>query len=388
LMIQENAMLAGVPLTPGNGDRIMRLEARVSLLMNRMQQRVTALNFAIQTTPPPGTSAERVELAGLNLELSQLYFQLGARDLARDRLKAIVDNSQPGDQTPDMIASLQKQFAQLDKAVRDIDEKITDAEIERSMGPIDKSAMALNQGNTGRAIAELAEAERNLDSTAIVKPRLVDLYCNTGQPEKALELLATGALEDPNLGAEPGSGAYRQGRVYFLLGNYISAATLWHERAIPRTRADRSGKLLASATSLTRGDAMQTTNAFLALPASLRQQATWLYDLGMCQLEAGMPQEAAESLSKALTLSPDIGVRPIAAYYLEKLGKPAPPLAKPASIPAATAGAAPDRLKGDDILSVPAIGIPSGTTAKPPAGGGAPSPSPAESGKGKASVPK
>ena len=384
LMIQENAMLAGVPITPANTDRILRLEPRVELLMNRMQQRVTALNFAIQTTPPPGTAAERVEVAGLNLELSQLYFQLGARDLARDRLKAVVENSQPGDHSKEMLAQLQQQFSQLDKAVKEVDEKISDFEIERSAGPIDKSAMALNQGNTGRAIAELAEAERNLDSTAIVKPRLVDLYCNTGQPEKALELLATGALEDPNLGAEPGSGAFRQGRVYFLLGNYLSAATLWHERAIPRTRADRSGKVLAAATSLTRGDALQTTNAYLAVPTSLRQQATWLYDLGMCQLEAGMPQEAAESLSKSLTLSPDIGIRPIAAYYLEKLGKPVPALPKAASIPAATAGAAPDRSKGD-ILNTPAIGIPAGTN-KPAANDRAPSP--AGNSKEKAAVPK
>ena len=251
--------------------------------------------------------------------------------------------------------------------------------------PIEKSGMALQQGNTGRAILELAEAERNLDSTAIVKPRLIDLYCNTGQPEKALELLATGALEDPNLGAEPGSGAYRQGRVYFLLGYYVSAATLWQERAIPRARADRSGKVLAAASGLTRGDVLQTTNVYLSLPGSLRQQATWLYDLGMCQLEAGMPQEAAESLSKALTLSPDIGIRPIAAYYLEKLGKPAPALPKAASIPAAAAGAAPERLDRDDILSVPPIAKPAGTTKAaaevkaPPSG---------ESGKNKTPVPK
>ena len=77
---------------------------------------------------------------------------------------------------------------------------------------------------------------------------------------------------------------------------------------------------------------MQTTNAVMSLPASLRQQATWLYDLGMCQLEAGMPQEATESLSKAIELSPDIGIRPIAAYYLEKLGKPIPANFKPTSI--------------------------------------------------------
>ena len=86
--------------------------------------------------------------------------------------------------------------------------------------------------------------------------------------------------------------------------------------------------MLAAATGLTRGDAMQTTNAFLALPTSLGQQATWQYDLGMCQIEAGMPVDAAESLTKALTLAPDLGVRLIAAYYLEKMGKPVPPPAK------------------------------------------------------------
>ena len=104
-------MLAGVPITPENADRIMRLEPRVELLMNRMQQRVTALNYAIQTTPPPMTAAERVELAGLNLELWQLYFQLGARDLARDRLKAVVENAQPGDHSKEMLAQLERQFS-------------------------------------------------------------------------------------------------------------------------------------------------------------------------------------------------------------------------------------------------------------------------------------
>ena len=192
-----------------------------------------------------------------------------------------------------------------------------------------------------------------------MKPRLVDLYCTTGQPDKALELLSTGAIEDPNLGAEPGSGAFRQGRVYAMLGNYLSAATLWHERAIPRVRADRSGRILAAATGLTRGDALATTNYYLTLPGSLRQQAMWLYDLGMCQLEAGMPEAAAESLSKCLTLAPDLGVRPIAAYYLEKIGKPVPPPSKSATPRGATPAAPQDALKRDIL---PVIGQPLGTS--------------------------
>ena len=65
---------------------------------------------------------------------------------------------------------------------------------------------------------------------------------------------------------------------------------------------------------------------FLALPSTLTQQASWEFDLAMCDLEAGMPEDAATHFTQALTLAPELGVRPIAAYYLEKLGKPVPAL--------------------------------------------------------------
>jgi tetratricopeptide (TPR) repeat protein len=184
----------------------------------------------------------------------------------------------------------------------------------------------LSQGAAGKAIALLAEAERTNVSPAVVKPRLIDLYCNTGQPDKALELLAVGAIDDPNLGSEPGSAALRQGRVYFLLGNYLSTVSLWKDRAIPRVRFDRSSRVLSASSSLTHGEAVQATNLFVALPSTLNQQASWEFDLAMCSLEAGMPEDAATHFTQALTLAPDLGVRPIAAYYLEKLGKPVPPL--------------------------------------------------------------
>jgi tetratricopeptide (TPR) repeat protein len=379
LMIQENAMLFGVPITRENTDRILRLEPKIELLMTRMQQRAAALNYAIQTTPPPKTSAERVELGGLNLELAQIYFQLGARDLSRDRLKAFLEGGDPKDYSKEMFTQYQQQFAQLDESVKKVEESVSNFEIEHSAGPVDRASVALNQGNTGQAIAELAEAERNLVSTAVVKPRLVDLYCNTGQPDKAVDLLATGALEDPNLGVEPGSGAFRQGRVYHLLGNYMSAATLWHERAIPRVRAERSGRILAAAAGFTRGDALQTTNVYLGLPTSLNQQAAWLYDLGMCQLEAGMPIDAGESFSKALTLSPALGVRPIAAYYLQKMGQTIQPPMKPIQ-----ARDAPGRAPADSLKA----GILPSSTTVPPARPATPSAdrptaAPSESGKEK-----
>jgi tetratricopeptide (TPR) repeat protein len=337
LMMQEAAMLAGIPITPENRDRILRVSPGLEHLMNRFQQRVTAINYAIQTTPPPRTVEARRELHELNLELFRLYISANAVDLARDRLQMVVDMSHPEDFPPEMRTQLQQQLDQLNQQVNQLANKLEDLEIERQASPIEQASFALSQGGAGRAIVELANAESSNVSPAVVKPRLVDLYCNTGQPDKALELLSVGAIDDPNLGTEPGSGALRQGRVYFLLGNYISAATLWRDRAIPRVRYDRSSRVLASGIALTRGEAVQSTNTFLTLPATLTQQASWEYDLAMCELEAGIPEEAASHFTKALTLAPDLAVRPIIAYYLEKMGSPVPPpskrdnaLAKPA----------------------------------------------------------
>src|SRR5205823_3180662 len=112
---------------------------------------------------------------------------------------------------------------------------------------------------------------------------------------------------------------------YYLLGNYLSTASLWQERAIPRLRFDRSERVLSASRAFLHGEAIAASNNFLALPGTLGQQATWEYDLAICQLEAGMPKEAAEHFARALTLEPNLIVRPIAAYYLERMGQPVPP---------------------------------------------------------------
>src|SRR5262249_56228573 len=99
--------------------------------------------------------------------------------------------------------------------------------------------------------------------------------------------------------------------------------------------------------ALLKGEAKATTSTLLEMPDKLGQQALWEYDAGMCRLEAGSPDLAAEHLTKALTLAPKMTIRPVIAYYLEKLGKPVPP-ASPADA-ASTAQVAPaDREPGKD----------------------------------------
>lgn len=325
LMQQEAALLAGIALTPENQERIKSLNYPVEQLMLRYRERVTALNAAIETMPPPWNPSARRELRDLNLELYQLYLSGNARDLARNHLQQALELNQEGELPAEAVEQLQQALTQLNEQVKKVEDQLDDLVIERQANPIEQASFAMAQGAPGWAIQKLADAHLSSLSPALVKPQLVDLYCHTGQADRALELLAVGAVDDPNLGTQPGASFLRQGMVYFLLGNYQSAATLWQDRAIPRLRLDRSSRVLSAGSALVRGEAMQATNTFIALPGTLSQQGAWEYDLGLCKLEGGMPEEAADHLTRALTLAPDLTVRPIAAYYLEKLGKPVPP---------------------------------------------------------------
>src|SRR5205085_3834954 len=138
----------------------------------------------------------------------------------------------------------------------------------------------------------------------IVRPQLVDLYCDTGQPEKAHELLNEGNLEETSVENEPGGAAARQARVNYLLGFYETATRLWEDQAIFKIRYDRSFRSLMGAASLIRGEIKSSTSMLLELPGRIGVQASWEYDVGQCLLEAGRPELAAEPLTQALTLSP------------------------------------------------------------------------------------
>ncbi len=121
----------------------------------------------------------------------------------------------------------------------------------------------------------------------------------------------------------------------------------------------------------------------MSLPSTLMQQATWQYDLAKCELESGLPEKAAEHFTSALTLAPDLITRPIAAYYLEKMGKPVPPPSKRESwtpgpkTPAAGPTARPDMLAPPIPVQPGAAGA-----AVHPSPGDSPSPAPPSSGTG------
>jgi tetratricopeptide (TPR) repeat protein len=327
LLVQESAMLAGVEPTPENRDAVSRASLQPRLLMNRYRQLVTSLNFAIQTTPPPRRPDESRALFRLNLELYQLYMSLNFRDLARDRLKGALANA--GQEDPAIRSQLGQELSLLDDTVRQIQDGMAEMLAEQQAGPLNRAEYALSQGAPGLAIQELEEALQLNVNVNVVKPHLIDLYCDTGQPEKALDILASSTtVDDPTLGAEPGVAAYRQGRVYLLLGNYSYASTLWKNHSISQIRLERSFSALGAGVALIHGEAKQATNTIISLPGKLTTQATWQNEVALCELESGEATQAAEDFTKALTLKPDLPTRAVSVYYLEKLGKPVPPLPK------------------------------------------------------------
>ena len=179
----------------------------------------------------------------------------------------------------------------------------------------------------GLAIQEYEEALQINAPPGAVKPMLLDLYSNSGQPDRALELLSPN-FNDPTLGTEPGVSALRQGQVHFLLGSYDIADSLWLRNAIPQLRYDRSVRVLSAMQTLLKGEAKSASTIEMSIPSQLSSQASWQYDLGLCMLEGGRPKEAGEQFTSALTLTPSLTVRPIIAYYLERLGLPVPPRLK------------------------------------------------------------
>ncbi|WP_205678636.1 tetratricopeptide repeat protein [Aquisphaera insulae] len=325
LSSQETAILGGMPVTAENLPRINMLSPNYTALGLRFQQRVTVLNYAIQTNPPPQTADDRRELGQLTYELFQLFGQAGFVDLARDRLQMLLDMSQSGDLPDDARARYEQQLAELSERVQQIDENTLNLQVERSAGPVEKAMYAREQGAVGRAISELEEAYHQNMSPVIVKPLLVDLYCSTGQPDRAMELLSVGASEDPSLGSEPGASYRRQGLIYLLLGNYLSAANFWQERAIPRLRYERTSRALSTAQFVSRGDLVSAASTDLTLANLLGQQAGWEFELGVCLLESGTPDRAADAFSRALKLEPSTPYRPLMAYYMDQMGRAVPP---------------------------------------------------------------
>ena len=322
--------------------------APTDYLMFRLGQRIAVLNYAIQSTPPPRTDDAKDELGDLHRELASLFRSAGDIDLERRELQAAKELKRPGEFPEDEAQRLEA----LDRAIEELEGRLNDVSAEQQAGPLQRAQIALQAGAPGIAVAELEEAENSGISPPGVKPQLIDLYCRIGEPDKAFEQFGGGNVNDPALATGPGTGAYRQGLANLLIGAYDLAAALWRDRAIPELRMSETVQAMEAGRLLLQGSPKASTDAFQKLPAQLGNQAAWEYHLGLAALEGGMPTAAADHFEKALQLEPTIPVRPLLAYYLEKLGRKVPEAAGSAEAPAVKPAmpTGPDALGGGGLL--------------------------------------
>ncbi|WZO96521.1 hypothetical protein EP7_003514 [Isosphaeraceae bacterium EP7] len=327
LMIQEGALLSGLQPIPENLAKIQQNPIPITLLINRYRQRVAALRYAILTSAKPIDRESRRELAERNIELGQLYLDMGYADEARDRFQAALDVDSRKELPSDMRIQISQQLIPLNEAIAKAQEAISDLQIDQQAGPYQRASVAMSQGMIGLAIRELEEAEQSGLSQQGIKPMLLDLYCQSGRPDRAIELLGGASIDDPTLSDGPGTSAYRNGLVSLLIGNYQNAADCWGTNAIRQIQSFAANESLIAGVFSLRGELKNATNSLLELPAKIGNESAWENDLGMALLEGGInPEQAAQHLTNALTLQPNNPNRPIIAYYLEKLGKPVPPL--------------------------------------------------------------
>ncbi len=322
LIVQETALLRGIPLRPENAARIFESNPPPGLLAMRFRQWTTALFEAIRTTPAPTTPEARRFLAELNLELYRLYLSVQFTDLARDRLKDVMESATVKEIDADSRKELKETLAKLNEQISLTEADLTD---RLANGPLDRAQFALAKQAPGLAILEIEEAEQQIDAARdYARSQLIDLYNQTGQAHRSFDLIVDNALDVPANTARDGSYARKLGETYLLIGNYQAAVDLWGGRAIPTLRRTQSESVSEAGRLALLGDAYSIIKASLEATSQIGRQANWEYDLGTAYLEAGKPKEAADHLTRSIELAPKLPLRPIVEYYLEKLGKPIP----------------------------------------------------------------
>ncbi len=313
-------------------------EEPIEYLTFRYRQRLAELRFALQTAPPPRSMEEREARTSFLLELATMYDTNRAYDLARDYLVEARKIAPPGS----LPAPQLDRIAQIEEQLEQFRTQLDDMAAQGQINPIQRADFAVQAGFPGLAIEELLASENAGVSPATVRWSLVDLYCLTGQPDKAYDLLETTGIGDPSLNTGPGTGAYRQGLVNLLLGYHTYAANYWSNYALPPLQQSAASEAMAAALGVLRGEPISATQKVLEItgvPGTsgyLANEAQWESELGLALLEAGVPRDvldengnvmqrgASSHLRRALEINPDHPIRGLLAYYLERLGETVP----------------------------------------------------------------
>lgn len=325
----------------------------------RARARITALNYAIQTTPPPSDPDSRLTLSKSYQRLAALHRGMRDLDLERDALVAERDLLPSGD----FPVEESKRLAQLDDEIRGFKDYLQKAGNDSTMDAVARANVAERNGFPGLALAELEEAENQGVPLDKILNMMVGLYCRTGQPEKANERLQNRQLDDPALYGGAGTPAYTRGLVNLLLGYYDNTVAFWRDSALVQALMSERSQKLAVAREILAGlpdRAVPTTLDITGTPGRpglVETEASWEFELALCLLESGNPEEAGKRFLRALEFNPKIATRALIEDYLSK-GKlnvaiPENLAPEPVTPPVDPGAAAPKEPKLDAKLAEP-----------------------------------
>ena len=173
--------------------------------------------------PPSKTQDDQAIKANLNYTLAQLYLQGGALDLARERLNLVAaDEAQTSGMNDEFLKNLTKQLTELNQRVEQVQSQMEDMATSTA-GPLALDKASLRQGQRRPPPGDPRTRGANDAGGNIpgVRPMLVDLYCDAGQPDKALDVIFNLNIDDPTLSSgighrllSPGDGLFPAGQLH------------------------------------------------------------------------------------------------------------------------------------------------------------------------------
>ncbi|MFM7131373.1 MAG: hypothetical protein ACKO0V_18650, partial [bacterium] len=165
---QELGLLSGIKIEPANFQQIASLQAGPSPLGLRFRQRITALYFAIITSPRPNNQNDREILAALHAERAQLLLMANVFDMARDHIRQSLEI----DPETSLAAERRTQLTQLDEAIAQRETEMNNMSLEEKANPMARINKALSMGLMNPALADLREAEATGTSPEVIVPIL------------------------------------------------------------------------------------------------------------------------------------------------------------------------------------------------------------------------
>ena len=304
---------------------------------------IASMNYAIQTSPPPQGDDARRSLATQHLDLAQYFGGQNDVDLARDHLQSAIDLKRLRRPQPRPVHRHDQAAHRVQRGPQ------RDPDPDRQHGPGDPGGTRPEgrDGTTGRRGRDGDRAalrrgpgrdEPRPGQADPARPLLPGRPARQGpRPLDRRELRRPGPFRRPRDRRPPPGPRfppYRQlperdldpGRRKPSPSSRPSAPSRPPPPPGPSSKATRCRPPGHSSNS----------------PDEVTKQALWEFDLALACLESGQPTDVtAAHFTNALTLAPGLTIRPVIAYYLEKLGKPVPPIKPEPAKPPETKPATP-----------------------------------------------